>query len=154
MAIFTRPNISPVFTFLTLYSNASHPQHYKATVHALKYITITNEYGISFQYKSSSTIQAFNHFSHNHNKEANTEATAPSLSEFHKLMAFCDANWGGQFVNEFKEGTPLGFFKSRSLSGFLVCRSGGPIAWKSIRQNQTGLSSCESKILATNKCAT
>ena len=44
-------------------------------------------------------------------------------------------------------------FKFRSLSGFLICRSGGPISWKSTRKNQKALSSRESEIMATNKCA-
>ena len=47
---------------------------------------------------------------------------------------------------------PLELFKYRSLSGFLVCRSGGPVAWKSVRQEQTALSSCEAEIVATNEC--
>ena len=75
-------------------------------------------------------------------------------SEFHQLTAYCDANWGGQFGSAVEDGTPLELFKFRSLSGFLICRSGGPIAWKSIRQNQTALRSCEAEITATNKCAT
>ena len=61
-------------------------------------------------------------------------------------MAYCNENWGGQFGSAVKDGTPLECFKYRSLSGFLMCRSGGPIAWKSIRQNQTDLSSCEEEI--------
>ena len=50
------------------------------------------------------------------------------------------------------DGTPLELFKYRSLSGFLVCRCGGPVAWKGIRQDQTALSSCEAEIVATNEC--
>ena len=38
----TRPDILPVITFLASYSNFLHPQHYKAAVHALKYLTSTN----------------------------------------------------------------------------------------------------------------
>ena len=56
--------------------------------------------------------------------------TAPSLSECHQLTAFCDANWGDQFGIAVEEGTPLELFKFSSLSGFLICRSGRPIAWK------------------------
>jgi hypothetical protein len=40
------------------------------------------------------------------------------------------------------------------MSGYLICRTGGPIAWKSIRQKQTALSSCEAEIVATNECTT
>ena len=46
LATCNRPDISPAITFLTSYSNYPHTQHYKAAVHALKYLTSTNEYGI------------------------------------------------------------------------------------------------------------
>ena len=100
------------------------------------------------------TIQAFNHFPRRHDREAYTEATALAPSECHQLSAYCDGNWGGQFGSAVEDGTPLELFKFCSLSRFLICRSGGPIAWKPIVQNQTALSSCEAKIMATNECAT
>ena len=75
----TCPDISPVLNFLASYRNANQPQHYKATVHDLKWLTSTNEYGISFQSQSSSKIQAFNNPPNHHYTEAYTEATAPSL---------------------------------------------------------------------------
>ena len=70
LATCTCPDIAPALPFLASYSNAPHPKHYKVAVHTLKYLTITDEYGISFHSKSSSTIQAFNHFPHHHNEEA------------------------------------------------------------------------------------
>ena len=143
LATCIRPEIAPVLTFLASYRNSPHPQHYKAAVHALKYFTITNAYDISFHSKSSATIQAFNKFPHHHDREAYTEATAPFPSEYHQPTSYCDTNWGGQFGSAVEDGTPPELFKFRSLSGFLICRSGGPIAWKYIRQNQTALSSCE-----------
>ena len=36
------------------------------------------------------------------------------------------------------------------MSGAVVMRSGGPIAWKANRQERTSLSSCEAEIRATN----
>ena len=66
----------------------------------------------------------------------------------------CDANWGGQFESAYEGGTPLELFKFCSLSSILIFRSGGPISWKSIRQDQTALISCEDEIMATNKRAT
>ena len=38
LAICTHPDISPALTFLASYSNAPHPQHYKAAFHTLKYL--------------------------------------------------------------------------------------------------------------------
>ena len=66
LATCTCTNIVPVLTFLASYSNSTHPQHYKAAVNALKYLTSTNEYGIYFHSDSSDKIQAFNHFRHHH----------------------------------------------------------------------------------------
>eukprot|EP00804_Cyclotella_cryptica_P030371 CCRYP_011900-RA/>CCRYP_011900-RA protein AED:0.20 eAED:-0.11 QI:0/0/0/1/1/1/3/0/1923 len=40
----------------------------------------------------------------------------------------------------------------QSMVGCINCRAGGPIAWKSIRQQQTARSSCEAEILATDAC--
>ena len=37
------------------------------------------------------------------------------------------------------------------MSGAIVYRMGGPIAWKAIRQVKTSLSSCEAEIRATNE---
>ena len=148
----TRPDISPALTFLASYSNNPSQQHYKAAIHALKYLYSTADYGISFHSNSCNTIQAFNHFPHHHDKEAYTDATPPSPSECNQLTAFSDANWGGQFGAAVPDGTPLELFKYRSLSGYLICRTGGPIAWRSIRQEQTAQSSCEAEIIATNEC--
>ena len=72
LATCTHPDISPALTFLASHRNAPHPQHYKALVHAIKYLTIRNEYGISFHSQPSSTIQAFNHFPHHRYNEAYT----------------------------------------------------------------------------------
>ena len=133
LATCTRPDIAPALTFLASYRNAPHPQHYNAPVHTLNNITSTNKYCISFHPKSSSTIQAFKHFTHHHDKEAYTETTAPFPPEYDQLAAFYDANWGGKFVIVVKGGTPLEIIKFRSFFDFLICRYGGPIAWKSIR---------------------
>ena len=136
LATCTRTDISLVLTFLSLYRNSPHPQQYKAAFHAIKYLTSTNEYGISSRSKAFATIQTFNQFPHHHDREAYTEATAPSPLECHQLTAYCDANWGGQLGSVDEYGTPLELFKLRSLSGFLVCRSGHPIAWKFISETR------------------
>ena len=72
LAICTCNDIAPDITFIASYRNSPHPQYYKAAVHALKYLTSTNEYVISFQAQYSSKIQEFKHFPHHHDKEAYT----------------------------------------------------------------------------------
>jgi len=46
LATCTRPDISPVLIFLATYSTQPSHQHYKAAIHALKYLYSTSEYGI------------------------------------------------------------------------------------------------------------
>ena len=46
----------PALSSIEFYINAPHPQHYKSAVHALKYLTITDEYSVSFHSQLSSTI--------------------------------------------------------------------------------------------------
>jgi len=152
LATGTRPNISPVFTFLALYSTQPSHQHYKAAIHALKYLYSASEYGISYHSDACSTLQAFNHFPHHRDKETYNDATPPPPSESHNLTAFSDTCWGGQFGNAVADETPLELFKFRALSGYVIYQSRGPIAWKSIRQEQTAQSLCKANILATNEC--
>jgi len=152
LATCTRPDISPALTFLSSYNLAPHHQHYKAAIHALKYLYSTCDYGISFHSRASTSLNGFTHFPHHHDKEAYSDASPPTPSECHQLTAFSDACWGGQFGNAVPDGTQLELFKFRSLSGFLICCSGGPIAWKSDRQSKTALSSCLAEIIATNEC--
>jgi hypothetical protein len=154
LATCTRPDIAPCLTFLASYNQAPSHGHYQAALHALKYLYSTADYGISFHSNASNTIQAFNHFPAHHDKEAYTDATSPSPGDVQRLTSFSDACWGGQFGNAVPDGTPLELFKFRSISGFVICRSGGPISWKSIRQNRTSLSSCEAEIIATSECMT
>ena len=154
LATNTRPDVAPALTFLASYMQLPSHQHYKAAIHVVKYLHSTRQYGISYHSNSTSTLQAYNHFPYHHDKEAYKDATPPSPSESMQLTAFSDACWGGQINNTVPDGTPIELFKLRSLSGFIICRSGGPIAWKSIRQNQTALSSCEAEVIATNECVT
>ena len=129
LACCKRPDVSPTLAFLSSYNMAPHHQDYKAAIHVLKYLLSTSEYGISFHSDASQSLQAFNHFPHHHDKEAYSDATPPSPSECHQLTGFSDACWGGQFGNYVEDGTPLELFKFCSLSGYLICRSGGTITW-------------------------
>ena len=154
VATCTRPDICPCLTFLASYNQNPSHGHYQAAIQALKYLYSTAEYGISYHSAASDTIQAFNHFPSHHDKEAYEDAIPPSPGDVTRLTSFSDACWGGQFGNAVPDGTPLELFKFRSISGYVICRTGGPISWKSIRQNRTSLSSCEAEIVATCECLT
>ena len=42
-------------------------------------------------------------------------------------------------------------FKYRSMSGFLIMRCGGPIAWEAVCQPRTSRSTCKAEIRATDE---
>ena len=48
-------------------------------------------------------------------------------------------------------GEEVKLFKFRSVSGYLIMRCGGPIAWKAIRQGRTSRSTCEAEVRATDE---
>ncbi|KAL7483059.1 hypothetical protein ACHAW6_008707 [Cyclotella cf. meneghiniana] len=154
VATCTHPDIAPALTFLASYDQNPSHSHYQAALQALKYLYSTAEYGISYHSDASNTIQAFNHFPSHHDNEANTDATPSSPGDVKQLTSFSNACWGGQFGNAIPDGTPLKLFKFCSISGYVICRTGQPISWKSIRLNRTSLSSCEAEIVATSECMT
>ncbi|KAL7525930.1 hypothetical protein ACHAWF_001569 [Thalassiosira exigua] len=96
------------------------------------------------------TLEAFNHFPNHHDKEAYKDAPPPPPTAIASPPSA--ACWGGQFGNAVVNGTPLELFKFSSLRGFVICRCGGPIAWKAVRQDNKALSSCEAEIIVTNEC--
>ena len=68
------------------------------------------------------------------------------------VTPFADANWGPQDQSKPKPtDKPLDLFKTRSLSGFIIWRT-GPIHWVSKRQTITARSTAEAEIYATDEC--
>ena len=149
----TRPDLAPVHSFLSSYNNRPAPGHWKAALYVLHYIHSTHDYGISFTSADKAPIHTYLHFPAASDAEAYEDAVAPKSSNSHKLTTYSDACWGSQIGNAVKEGVYLPLFKFRSMSGAIIFRSGGPIAWKSVRQEKTSLSSCEAEIRATNEAS-
>jgi len=68
------------------------------------------------------------------------------------LTSYSDACWGSQLGNVEAKTAEIDLFKFRSMSGYIVVRAGGPLAWSSVCQPRTSRSSCEAEIRATDKC--
>ena len=120
----------------------------------LHYIHSTHDQGITFSSRQGKSIHTFLHQPDTSNVEAYDDATHPAPGRREHLTTYSDACWGSQIGNSVKAGTLLPLWKFCSMSGAIVFRLGGPIAWKAIRQEQTSLSSCEAEIYATSKGAT
>ena len=149
----TRPDLAPIHSFLSSYNNRPALGHWKAVLYVLHYIHSTHDYGISFTSEDKNPIHTYLHFPDSSDTEAYHDAVAPTPSNSHKLTTYSDACWGSQIGNAVKDGVPLQLFKCRSMSGAIIFRSGGPISWKSVRQDKTSLSSCEAEIRATNEAS-
>ncbi len=95
-------------------------------------------------------LHTYTSFPASSDTDAYTDAIPSSKDQHHCLTMYSDACWGSQLGNAIREGIQLPLFKFRSMSGAIVMQSGGPLAWKTDRQECTALSSCKVEIQATN----
>jgi len=91
------------------------------------------------------------HFPDSADVEAYSDAKPPPSAHSSPLTTCRDACWGSQIGSAVCDGTLLPSFKFRSMSGGMIFRQGGPIAWIAVRQERTSLSSCKAEIRATNE---
>ena len=136
-------------SFLSSYSSCPAPQHLEAALYVVRYLRSTTSQGIAYHSSASSATSAYLHYPPSHDREAYTDATARPPSA--ELQGFCDANWGSQIGGAVADGEEIEMFKYRSMSGYLIMRCGGPIAWKAVRQERTSRSTCEAEIRATDE---
>ncbi len=124
-----------------------------AAIYAVKYLCNTTDYGIAFYSAAHTTTLAFVHFPFHHDVEAYSDALPPTAAEHCMLTGYSDACWGSQLGTSVSVGSEIEMFKLRSMSGYIILRAGSPIAWASVRQEQTSRSSCKAEIRATDECA-
>ena len=153
MATCTRPDLSPSVSFLATYNHSPTKQHLDSAMYVVRYIRNTIGYGISFSSKSTTTLKTFLHIPLPHDAEAYSDARRPYDHETHELSAFSDANWGPQDASAPDPVTPQQVHPKnmRSMSGYIIFRSGGPILWSCVRQERTARSSSEVEIKATDE---
>ena len=151
LATNTRPDISTAVSFLASYNSCPNKQHYEAALYVVRYLRSTVSQGIAYHSSESAATSAYVHYPPAHDREAYTDATRPPSPTSAALQGFCDANWGSQIGGSVPDGEEIELFKYRSMSGFLIMRCGGPIAWKAVRQERTSRSTCEAEIRATDE---
>ncbi len=132
LATNTRPDLAPVTSFLAAYNNNPSKGHMDAAIYAIKYIRQTVDYGIAFHSASPPLAEGFIHFPFHHDMEAFSDALPPSAAQHSELTSYSDACWGSQLGNMEHANEEIELFKLRSMSGYIVLRAGGPIAWSSV----------------------
>jgi len=151
LAHMTQPDLSAVHSFfLASYSNKPTVGHMKAALYALHYIHSTHDYGISFTSNSVAPMHCYIHFPPSTDVEAYSNAIPLTPATSSTLSSYSNACWGSQIGSAVAEGTLLPLFKFWSMSGGIIFRNGGPLGWLCKRQDCTSLSSCKTKIRATN----
>ena len=88
-------------------------------------------------------------FSHSLITKAYNDALPPKTNQHHCLTTYSDACWGSQIGNAVREGIHFPLLQFCSMSGTIIFQSGGPITWKTVRQEGTSLSLGDTKIRAT-----
>ena len=146
----TRPDLAPSHSFLLAYINKPSRSHLNAALYVLQYTHSTINYGFTFTSAEKAPLHTYMTFPHSSDTEAYDDALPPCAGQHHRLTTYSDACWGSQIGNTIRDSIQLPLFKFCSMSGAIVFRSGGPITWKTDRQERTSLSSCEAEIRATN----
>jgi len=146
----THPDLTPSHSFLSAYINKPSRSHFNAALYVLQYIHSTIDYGFAFTSAEKAPLHTYMTFPHSSDTEAYTDALPPRTDQHHRLTTYSDACWGSQIGNAIREGIQPPLFKFRSMSGAIIFRSGGPLTWKTDRQERTSLSSCDAEIRATN----
>ncbi len=118
-----------------------------ATLHVLHYIHSTHNYSIHLTSLVTDLVHTFVHFLDSSDFEAYTDAKPPCPSHQSPLTFYSNACWGSQIGSAVCDGTLLLLFKCNSMSGGIVFRQGGPIAWTAVHQ----LSLCKAEIRTTNE---
>jgi hypothetical protein len=151
LATVTWPDLASVHSFLSSYNSKPSSGHMCAALHILHYIHSTHNYGIHFTSSVTDPVHTFVLFPDLSNIEAYTDAKPSCPSHQSPLTSYSKACRGSQIGSAVCDGTLLPLFKCRSMSGGIVFRQGGPIAWTAVRQERTSLSLCKAEIHATNE---
>ena len=151
LATNTRPDLAPVVSFLASYNHCPSKQHLESALYVVRYLRSTASHGIAFHSASPSSSEAYVHYPFPHDAEAYNDATPPPTDQMHLMTGYSDANYGSQIGNSVPDGEEVELFKFRSMSGFLIMRCGGPIAWKAVRQERCSRSTCEAEIRAVDE---
>jgi hypothetical protein len=153
LAICTRPDLAPIHSFLSSYNHQPSASHMKAALYDLHHIHSTHDHIITFSSRVSLPIHSFLHQPDCLDIEAYDDVLPHKPSRQHHLTTYSDACWGSYIGNAICASTLLPLFKLRSMSGAVIFRMGGPLAWKGDFQDKTSMSSCEAEICSANECS-
>ena len=121
----TRPDLSVITSQLCAYNHKASAGLLDAARYVLRYLKGSPHHGISFSSRHPTPLHTFINLPPN---------LTPSSEPSHHLITFSDANWGPQDASNPDPSLPvlLPVSDTRSLSGYVSIRSGGPVQWGSL----------------------
>jgi hypothetical protein len=151
LSLSTRPDITPVTSLLAGHLANPSQGHLDHAKHVLQYLKGTPTWGIRFtqpptQYNPTDfdpegCLKGFAAW-------PTKDDGVPKIASFNRLDVYTDSNWGPQDASHPKPGQTIRDQDAKSLLGNLITYMGGPLEWKSIREQRTSYSVCESEIKA------
>ena len=138
LSIGTRPDISVPTSLLSQFQNEPSPGHLDGAKHVLRYLSGTSTYGISYHQNASLAPTPW-----------------PKADPNVQTHTYTDSNWGPQDASKplppDLETRTVTEDECRSIQGYIVMRSHGPIAWGLNREKRISGSSCEAEIKAVDE---
>ena len=140
----TRPDLSVITSQLCAYNHKASAGLLDAARYVLRYLKGSPHHGISFSSRHPTPLHTFINLPPN---------LTPSSEPSHHLITFSDANWGPQDASNPDPSLPvlLPVSDTRSISGYVSIRSGGPVQWGVTKQRRSARSSAESEIVAMDE---
>lgn len=135
----SRPDIATAVNLLARFNSCPSDSHLRAARYVGRYLKATPHHGLLFSSKGNSPLDAFVHF-----------PLDPAIP-----TGFADANWGPQEASITKPGsTPptITIDDTKSICGHIVFLFGGPLLWKSHRENRNSRAVQEAEIKAADEC--
>ncbi len=139
LSISTRPDITTFVSLLSAHTQSPAQAHYNSALHVIKYLASTSSIGLYYTSDATEDLHAFTHFP----KQGSS------------LKALCDAKWRPMDASVPKPHvTPpeQSLDSLRSISGWMIFYTCGPIAWGCARHKDTAqTSSCQAEAHSINK---
>ena len=149
LQISTRPDLSVVYSCLASYQLAPTQAHLDAALFVLRYLGGSPDLGILYSQKAAGRLHSFVAW-----PEMPQHSHPPGMEEF------SDANWGPQDCtdppkckqcSQYLPGREMHANECRSMLGYVLVCSGGPIAWSASKEPRVSRSVAESEIKATDE---
>jgi hypothetical protein len=152
----TRPDVTAVTSLLASHLQNPSQGHLDSAWYVVRYLKGTPTWGLRYTQPRTATQGGAVGFDPEGCLKGMvawpTKEDGPQRPEpLNRLDPYTDSNWGPQDASRPQQGQTIRDEDVRSLLGNVVTYCGGPIDWKSVREQRVSPSVCESEIKAMSE---